>query len=1149
MLATGLTRGVTYAVTVVSLLGDVTSVPSGPVPIVLIDPPANVRVTYASDQLTVTFDASAGATGYLAWLQAPDGSTVATGTSAAPAPGEQPPTTIGLPATGIARIESFAMIVRTLVGEAESEPSAAVPIALVDPPAGLRVSYDGTDVTATWTPIGGVTGYAADLRDVAGVVVDEQATGPAGPGQAPPATASFLAADLARDVAYTVTVLASFGAFDSVPSEAVTVTLAAPPGGAAVSFAGADITATWTGSAAATEYVVTLEDAAGDVLSQQTLTAAGPGQAPATTARFPAAGLTRNVPYTVTVATAVSTVVSRPSAPALVTLVDPPTGLALHYDGTHITATWAGRGGDTGYVVDLRDPAGAVVQFATVTQDAPGQAPATSARFDAGGLTRNVAYTVTVATQAGALASVPSAPAPITLVDPPADLTVSYDGTQIIATWTGLVGDTGYVVDLRDATGTVVRTQPLTAPGPGQPPPATALISAAGLTRNVGYTVTVTGQSGTTVSRPSSAAPITLVDPPADLQVGYDGSELTATWTAMAGVTGYIVDIRDPAGGLTRTQPVGPAAPGQPPATTTQLPASDLTRGVQYTVTVAAQVGTTVSRPSAGVPITLADPPTGLRLGYDGTSITATWTAVAGATGYIVDLRDAAGALAATQVVVATGIGQVPASAQLPAAGLSRDVPYTVTVATQAGSAVSVPSAASSIVLVDPPAGLALAFDGTSILVTWTAIPVNSYVVTLRDQGAVAYTEKIAAPRAGTAIPATGLTRRVQYSVSVTAQVGLPHRRRPPAPTHAARRAAGLALSYDGSGSKPPGTPLAAAPVPSEDLRSGGHQRANRFTRAAAPPGRVLGQWPDPRRHLHRRCQRPGGLAQLTPVTAGSHRARRPADRPDHLLHRHAGRGELDSDRRGRLLPGLPARPKRNPREHGSGHRSLERGPARGRTHPRRHLHGDGRGHLRPDHLTAVRRRARRADRSADRAHAGLRRDLDNRDMGRRGGRDRLFGQAGQPHGYPSGAEPARDHHQGAVPRRRSASRHPHDGERGNDRRIGQLPALRLGADHPGRPAGQHHRLLYRRAAEGRLGGGQRRHVLSGPGTRSGRACDRHPHDHSQFDHLWRRRDRARRRIPHPRGLRRDGDRTVLRAGDCHPEQLHLPVPGHIAGR
>src|SRR5262249_7696302 len=72
----------------------------------------------------------------------------------------------------------------------------------------------------------------------------------------------------------------------------------------------------------------------------------------------------------------------------------------------------------------------------------------------------------------------------------------------------------------------------------------------------------------------------------------------------------------------------------------------------------------------------------------------------------------------------------------------------------------------------------------------------------LRGQnGIVQYTEKITAPKAGTAIPAGGLTRRVEDSVNVTAQGGSTSSAPPPYAyntlLHAPTR---LAFTYYGSG-------------------------------------------------------------------------------------------------------------------------------------------------------------------------------------------------------------------------------------------------------------------------------------------------------------------------------------------------------------
>src|SRR5262249_24677574 len=115
-----------------------------------------------------------------------------------------------------------------------------------------------------------------------------------------------------------------------------------------------------------------------------------------------------------------------------VTVTDPSGGLAVDYDGTQITATWDQVPGATGYRFVLSDvPALQPV----ITQDVTGTAtPPNNVTVSAAALTRGVTYQATVTTLTGTLASPPSTPLAIKLIDPPPTITRAAHADGVIRT-------------------------------------------------------------------------------------------------------------------------------------------------------------------------------------------------------------------------------------------------------------------------------------------------------------------------------------------------------------------------------------------------------------------------------------------------------------------------------------------------------------------------------------------------------------------------------------------------------------------------------------------------------------------------------------------------------------------------------------------
>jgi hypothetical protein len=631
--ADGLPRNASYAVTVAAESGGITSRPAAAATITLVDPPAGLHAGYAGGELTVSWTAVPGVTGYLVDVSDPAGGSVRT---------QFVPdaVTARLPADGLTRGVQYTVTVASEFGSATSRPSAPVPVTMADPPDGLRVSYAGGGLNATWTPVTGATGYRIVLLDPAGAIAADQTVSSAG--------ATLPATGLSGYVTYTASVATIIGQTVSALSVPVPVVLVDPPGGLALAFDGTSVIATWT-AIPVTSYRVTLRDQHGTEVGSQTVAA------PAATAAFPAGGLTRRVQYSASVSAQVGSFGSVQSANAYITLLDAPTGLALSYDGTGITATWNAVAGASMYLVKMYDPAGVNV----ATMFAMGEPRVV---FAAAGLAREVAYTADITVQVATLASPPSPRAAIILVDPPAGLAASYTGTDIAVSWTGVGGGNSYLVYLRDPGGTQI------APATAVTGTVSTHLPAAGLARAVPYTVTAATVYGTITSRQSAPVPVVLVDPPAGLSLNYSGTQLMVTWVPVTGATGYSATLTSGATTL-QAQDV----------TTAQVvfPAAGLPRGVPVTVSVTTIAGPNRSPVATQIPIVLVDPPTGITATYTGGQITASWAPAAGAAAYKVQVVDPAG-----QVI--TTANPVPPLYAYGGAEIVPGAPYSIRVASVA---------------------------------------------------------------------------------------------------------------------------------------------------------------------------------------------------------------------------------------------------------------------------------------------------------------------------------------------------------------------------------------------------------------------------------------------------------------------------------
>lgn len=760
---TGLNRGVEYAATVATVSGAARSVPSAAVPVVVLDPPSGVTAAYAAGEITVGWAPQPGVTEYTVAVAA--GVTV-DATLTPGAPGQPPPSTATLSASGLPRGDVCTVTVTAIAGTATAVPAAPVTILPVDPPAAVSVTPSAAGIEVSWTALPVATGYTVELRDTAGTLLTSAAVTQVTAGTTD--RALLPATGLTHGVTYRVTVATVVGAVTSAASAPIDVVLPIQaPAGVTATFSDGAFAVSWQSVPDAVEYVVAVYESGGALAGSAHVHPTAPDQSVPDSATVIVSALRPATTYTVTVATLTAVGASPPSSPVPVLVPEgTPSGVSATYTGSEIDVSWRPEPGATAYRLDLHNATGTAAAALSVMVPASASTP-NAATLPIAELAAGGEYEVTVTALAGQVASTPSAPVTVVLADPPTGLTLSYDGQYIEATWTAAAGATAYTLTFT-AQGAPSPTTTMQIGATSAGTPVTRVdVLATGMTRGLHYTAEMTADVGAVTSRPSAPADIVLVDPPTNVAAVYTDIGIAVNWVAAAGAAGYLLRLT--------------ATGATPPFTeTTNLPGSSYqgvlgtlltVAGGVYAVTVTTQAGGFVSAPSAPVTVALANAPTGLTAEYDSTNLVFSWNPAPGATGYLYTLTTASG-----QVITRVTTGG--SRATWPAAGLTPGAIYLVTVATQistgptTGTFTSRPSAATQVVVIDPPTGLTAAFDGTNIVASWTAAPgATSYAAVLHDQsGGSARSATVTAT--GVSFPAAGLASGVAYSLTVASQAG-----------------------------------------------------------------------------------------------------------------------------------------------------------------------------------------------------------------------------------------------------------------------------------------------------------------------------------------------------------------------------------------
>ena len=254
----GLTDGATYywIVTAVNALGEgppsaqASGTPAAPVAA----PPAPTGLALAvgNGQLTVIFDAVAGATSYNLYYRDVPGVTTANGTQVLDITS---PHVLG----GLTDGTSYGVIVTAVnaLGEgpasAEVDAIPAAPVAVPAAPTGLAAAVGDGELTITWDPVAGATSYNLYYATSSGVT---PATGTELPGARSP----YLQSGLVDATTYYYVVTAVNGLGEGAPSPQVSATPEVPtlvppaPTGLTVLAGDGEATLSWDPVAGATSY-------------------------------------------------------------------------------------------------------------------------------------------------------------------------------------------------------------------------------------------------------------------------------------------------------------------------------------------------------------------------------------------------------------------------------------------------------------------------------------------------------------------------------------------------------------------------------------------------------------------------------------------------------------------------------------------------------------------------------------------------------------------------------------------------------------------------------------------------------------------------------------------------------------------------------
>jgi len=324
---------------------------------------------------------------------------------------------------------------------------------------------------------------------------------------------------------------------------------------------------------------------------------------------------------------------------ALPVLVSRPKIASVLYDGDSVTLGWTPVLDPrvTGYRVTLVPVTGTTIRL-----DVEGGLASSAVLALVAPLSSAGANTVTVTALAGPIASL-SDPVVLDVAQPQVS-SILYAGGQISVGWSASTNPdvTGYVVAVTGQWG-----RSFTQPVSGGTATSGVVSVGGALGTDQGWRVSVRTVTAAAVSAASTPTGL-IAEIPALTALSYDGTALDAAWTAspdpIFGLAGFQLAVR-PASSST---PDHHTAIDDPLARSGRLAVSGLDGNhVAEIRAVTASGAVTVSAP---VPVIVTSP-AGLEVFYRAGTVCASWTPLAGASGYRAELTDAGGTVLARETV------------------------------------------------------------------------------------------------------------------------------------------------------------------------------------------------------------------------------------------------------------------------------------------------------------------------------------------------------------------------------------------------------------------------------------------------------------------------------------------------------------------
>ena len=600
---TGLSPATTYYFVVQATDGAGNSVSSTTVSATTsVAAPTGVSATAVStSEIDLTWSAVSGATGYVVQRGSSSGGPYTTVGS---------PTSTSFANTGLVSATTYYYVVKATAGSVTSPNSSEVSaLTLPAAPTGVvATAVSQSEIDLSWGAVTGATSYLI-LR----------ATSSGGPFTAvgSPTSTSFASAGLSAATTYYYEVKAVDASGNSAASATVsaTTTLGSPTGVVASAVSPTEIDLAWTPVAGATGYVVLRGTVAGGPY-----TAVG---SPAS-ANFANTGLSPATAYYYVVrATSGSLNSANSNEVSATTVLGVPGGVsATAVSPFEVDLSWTAVSGATGYVVQRATTSGG--PYTTVGSP-------TSTSFANLSLSPATTYYYVVKATAGSVSSALSVEVPATtqLGTPTGVLATPVSTSEIDLTWTAVTGATGYAV-LRSTTS----GGPYTAIGT----PTSTSFNNTGLSAATTYYYVIRATAGSVTSGLSTEkSSETLPSVPTGLvATAVSPSEIDLSWTPVTGATGYVV--------LRATSSGGPfTSIGTP--TSPNFANTGLSGTTTYYYVVEATDPSGNSANSATVSATTLLPaPTGVvATGVEESTINVSWTAVTGATSYVIQRSSVSG--------------------------------------------------------------------------------------------------------------------------------------------------------------------------------------------------------------------------------------------------------------------------------------------------------------------------------------------------------------------------------------------------------------------------------------------------------------------------------------------------------------------------